>query len=307
LKEMSHYLIENKNIAWSVSFCLLAMLLTVFILNLILGLVVHFFDYTQLIWWHVLSPYFIFLLFFVLVWSVGAELYVLREGGHSLAKQLKARRLVFDESTPEESTALKVVEQVAQSFAIDTPAVYVLPDEVGVNALTAGFRSQDIVIILTWGALQNLDELELYGLLSYEFNQILSGEAVENTKLKILYSGLTTFSQWSKLAQAGYNPYATSYRNKFETIFVAIGGVIWLIGSLGILITRLIKYLTLSGRTFRNDLKTMRLMNNNANIQTLLRIYVHHSGSQIHSAYSESISHMCFLDEYSSKYQRSNL
>ena len=55
---MSHYLIENKNIAWSVSFCLLAMALTLFILNLILGLVVHFFDYTQPVWWHVLSPYF---------------------------------------------------------------------------------------------------------------------------------------------------------------------------------------------------------------------------------------------------------
>lgn len=297
---MSHYLIENKNIAWSVSFCILAMLLTLFILNWILGLVVHFFDYTQPIWWHFLSPYFICLLFLVLVWSVGAELYVLREGGHSLAKQLKARRLVFDESTPEENTALRVVEQVAKSFSIDTPAVYVLPDEIGVNALTAGFKSQDIAIILTWGALQNLDELELYGLLSYEFNQILSGEAVENTKLKILYSGLTTFSQWgSKLAQAGYSPYATLYRNKFETIFVAIGGVIWLIGSWGILITRLIKYLTLSGRTFRNDLKTMKLMNNNANVQTLLRIYVHHSGSQIHSAYSESISHMCFANSLS--------
>ena len=43
----------------------------------------------------------------------------------------------------------------------------------------------------------------------------------------------------------------------------------------------------------------MRLMNNNANIQTLLRIYVHHSGSQIHSAYSESISHMCFANSLS--------
>ena len=297
---MSHYLIENKSIVWSMSFCWLAMILSVFILNIILGLVVHFFDYSQQIWWHTLSPYFITLLVLVFIWSVGTEFYVLREGGHSLAKQLKARRLVLDESTPEESTALKVVAQVAKSFAMDTPAVYVLPDEIGVNALTAGFKSQDIVIILTWGALQNLDELELYGLLSYEFNQILSGEAVENTKLKILYSGLTTFSQWgSKLAQAGYSPYATSYRNKFETIFVAIGGVIWLVGSLGILVTRLIKYLTLSGRTFRNDLKTMHLMNNNANIQTLLRIYVHHSGSQIHSAYSESISHMCFANSLS--------
>ena len=297
---MSHYLIENKNIAWSVSFCWLVMLLTVFILNLILGLVVHFFDYTQPIWWHSLSPYFIGLLILVLVWSLGVELYVLREGGHSLAKQLKARRLILEKSTPEESNALNMVEQVAQSFKIEAPAVYVLPDEVGVNALTAGFKSQDIVIILTWGALQNLDELELYGLLSYEFNQILSGEAVENTKLKILYSGLTSFSQWgSKLAQAGYSPYTISYRNKFETIFVAIGGVIWLIGSLGILITRLLKYLTLGGRTFRNDLETMHLMKNSANIQTLLRIYVHHSGSQIHSAYSESISHMCFANSLS--------
>jgi Zn-dependent protease with chaperone function len=300
LKEISHYLIENKNIAWSISFCCLAMLLTIFILNLILGLVVHFFDYAQPIWWHTLSPYFVCLVLFTFLWSVCAEIYILRNGGHSLAKQLKARRLALDESTPEESIVLKVVEQVAQSFKLETPAIYVLPDEVGVNALTAGFSSQDIVIILTWGALQNLDEMELYGLLSYEFNQILSGEAVENTKLKILYSGLTMFSQLgSKLAQVGYNSQASSYRNKFETFFIAIGGVIWLTGSLGTLITRAIKYLTLSSRTFHNDLKTQQLMNNDTNIQTLLRIYVHHSGSQIHSAYSESISHMCFANSLS--------
>ena len=297
---MRHYLIENKNIAWSMSFCWLAMLLTIFILNLFLGLIVHFFDYSQGILWHVLSPYFVSLIVFIFVWSVVSELYVLREGGHSLAKQLKARRLVFDESTPEEITVLKVVQQVADRFNLNAPAIYVLPDEVGVNALTAGFKSQDIVIILTWGALQNLDELELYGLLSYEFNQILSGEAVENTKLKILYSGLTVFSQWgSKLAQVGYNASAKNNQNKFETFFVAIGGVIWLIGSIGILISRFIKYLTLSGRTFRNDLKTTQLMKNHANLQTLLRIYVHHTGSQIHSAYSESISHLCFANSLS--------
>ncbi len=178
--------------------------------------------------------------------------------------------------------------------------LYVLPDEVGVNALTAGFHSKDIVIILTWGALQNLDELELYGLLAHEFNQILSGEAVENTKLKILYSGLTTFSQWgSKIAKLGFKPYQKNKRHRFETILVAIGGVIWLTGSMGILITRFIKYLTLSRRTFRNDLKTLQLMDSHANLQTLLRIYVHHAGSQIHSVYSEAIAHMCFANSLS--------
>ena len=92
--------------------------------------------------------------------------------------------------------------------------------------------------------------------MGHEFNQILSGEAVENTKLKILYSGLTTFSQWgSKLAKQGFKRYSPGYKHKFETVFVAVGGVIWLAGSLGVLITRFIKYLTLSGRTFRNDQK----------------------------------------------------
>ncbi len=46
------------------------------------------------------------------------------------------------ESTPEESIALKITEKLADTFLIETPAVYVFPDEVGVNALTAGFLSQ---------------------------------------------------------------------------------------------------------------------------------------------------------------------
>lgn len=66
--------------------------------------------------------------------------------------------------------------------------------------------------------------------------------------------------------------------HKLATFFVAVGGGIWLFGSLGVLITRLIKCISLSGRTFKNDLKTKRLIQNNANIQTLLRIYVHHAG-----------------------------
>jgi hypothetical protein len=48
-------------------------------------------------------------------------------------------------------------------------------------------------------------------------------------------------------------------------------------------------------------MKTRRLMQNDANIQTLMRIYVHHAGSQIHSEYSESIAHMCFANSLSAQ------
>lgn len=300
MKDVSHYLITNKNMMWSMSICLLAIILSIFILNSLLGLIVHFFDPEQAVMWHVFSPYLILLLLLVMGGSVAYERYVFRSGGHTLAKQLKARRLNLIESTPEESVAIHLNEHLAQKFMINPPTLYVLPDEIGVNALTAGFHPQDIVIVLTWGALQNLDELELYGLLSHEFNQILSGETDENTRLKIVYSSLTTFSQWgSKIAKLGFRKTTINKRHQFETTFVAIGGIIWLVGSLGVLVTRLIKYLTLGGRTFRNDFKTKRLIQNDANIQTLLRIYVHHAGSQIHSEYSESIAHMCFANSLS--------
>ncbi|WP_151838828.1 M48 family metalloprotease [Acinetobacter radioresistens] len=300
MKDVSHYLITNKNMMWSMSICLLAIILSIFILNSLLGLIVHFFDPEQAVMWHVFSPYLILLLLLVMGGSVAYERYVFRSGGHTLAKQLKARRLNLIESIPEESVAIHLNEHLAQKFMINPPTLYVLPDEIGVNALTAGFHPQDIVIVLTWGALQNLDELELYGLLSHEFNQILSGETAENTRLKIVYSSLTTFSQWgSKIAKLGFRKTTINKRHQFETTFVAIGGIIWLVGSLGVLVTRLIKYLTLGGRTFRNDFKTKRLIQNDANIQTLLRIYVHHAGSQIHSEYSESIAHMCFANSLS--------
>ena len=286
---------------WSASICLLAVLLSLFILNTVAGLLVFYFDSSQSIFWHSLSIYIIGLLLLVMSYSVVYELYVFRSGGHSLAKQLRARRLSLIESTPEESIALKITEKLADTFLIETPAVYVLPDEVGVNALTAGFYPKDIAIILTWGALQNLDELELTGLLNHEFNQILSGETAENTRLKILYSALTTFSQWgSKIAKLGFSTHHKKSQS-FETTFVATGGVIWLIGSLGVLVTRGIKFLTLGGRTLKNDMKTRRLMQNDANIQTLMRIYVHHAGSQIHSEYSESIAHMCFANSLSAQ------
>ncbi|WP_213071334.1 M48 family metalloprotease [Acinetobacter cumulans] len=300
MRKVGYAFIKNKNMFWPATFCLVAVLLTVVIINTIVGLLMFYIDYRQPIYWHVLSPYLITLVVTIMALSVIYEFYIFRTGGYSLAKQLGARRLSLVESVPEESIALKITEQLSDIFLIDTPALYVLPSEEGVNALTAGFYPKDTAIILTWGALQNLDEVELYGLLSHEFNKILSGEAAENTRLKILYSSLTTFSQWgSKLAKRGFYRNGYIHENKFETLFVSLGAIIWLIGSLGVLITRLIKFMTLGGRTYKNDQKTKRLIQNNANIQTLMRIYVHHSGSQIHSEYAESISHMCFANALS--------
>ena len=153
MKDVGRYFIQNKNIFWSASICLIAAVLTIFILNTVLGLLVYYVDPVQSVFWHVLSPYLVILLILVIGSSIAYEFYVFRKGGHSLAKQLKARQLSLLDSTPEESVALHLTERLSQTFEIDMPTLYVLPDEVGVNALTAGFHPKDTVIILTWGAL----------------------------------------------------------------------------------------------------------------------------------------------------------
>lgn len=291
---------HKKNLFIATVICLIAILVTLAVLNFSFGFVVFYLDQEQSVWWNVHSPVFLLWVTGIMLSSVAYEIYIFREGGHSLAEQMNARRLILSECAPEELMALELTQKLADQFQVSTPAVYVLPNEIGVNVLTAGVNDYDTVIILTWGALQNLDKLELYGLLSYAFNQIITGETRQNIRLKILFSALITFNQLgSEIARRGFNTNKDSTQNKFETILVAVGGIIWLMGSLGLLVSRCIKYITLSGRTFKNDIQTKLLIGNDTSLQTLLRIYVHHAGSQIHSSHSEAIAHMCFANSLS--------
>lgn len=291
---------HQKNLFVATIICVFAVVITLVVLNLSLGLVVYYLDPSVSILWNGYSPIFLLLVSSIMLSSVIYDIYVFRKGGHSLAKQMNARFLKQNECAPEEIAVLELNQKLADRFNISPPSVYVLPHEIGVNALTAGNKPNDTVIIVTWGALQNLDELELYGLLSFAFNQILTGEMRQNIRLKVLFSALTSFNQLgSRIARHGFKPYDRRTPYKLETVLVALGGIIWLMGSLGLLISRLIKFITLSGRTLKNDYQTHELIANDKNLQTLLRIYVHHAGSQIHSAYSESIAHMCFANSLS--------
>ena len=70
MKEIGGFLIKNKNMMWTASICALAVLLTMFILNTVLGLLVYYFDQSQSIFWHQLSPYVIILLLLIIGSSI---------------------------------------------------------------------------------------------------------------------------------------------------------------------------------------------------------------------------------------------
>ena len=115
----------------------------------------------------------------------------LREGGEVVAELLGAQAVVPGRASLAERRLLNVVEEMAVAAGIAVPAVYVLRDEQGINALVAGHSPSEAVIVVTRGALDKLTRDELQGVVAHEFSHILNGDMALNTFLAGLLAGLT--------------------------------------------------------------------------------------------------------------------
>jgi Zn-dependent protease with chaperone function len=101
----------------------------------------------------------------------------LRDGGGTrLAHWLGGERLPKDPDDALHRRLLNVVDELTQLSAQPLPAVFVLPHEVGINALAAGWAGQDLCLCVTQGALQRLTRSELRALLAHSFGRIRQGQ-----------------------------------------------------------------------------------------------------------------------------------
>ncbi|MGP9557652.1 M48 family metalloprotease [Psychrobacter sp. AOP7-A1-24] len=91
----------------------------------------------------------------------------------------------------------EVAQQLAIAAGLRTPILYVLPDEQGINGFVAGRHSQDMVLVVTQGALDKLSDEALYGLIGHEYGHILHGDATFNLQLMVVLAGLQILYDWS--------------------------------------------------------------------------------------------------------------
>jgi Zn-dependent protease with chaperone function len=124
--------------------------------------------------------------------SIKAFLATRESGGSYVATALGGIPLGETESvlaTPagraREKILRDVVSEMSLAASLPEPDIYLLPQEVSVNALTAGFGQDDAALILTKGALKYLDRAELSGLVGHELSHILNGD----TRLNSLLAG----------------------------------------------------------------------------------------------------------------------
>ncbi|MGP9544866.1 M48 family metalloprotease [Psychrobacter sp. AOP7-B1-25] len=91
----------------------------------------------------------------------------------------------------------ETAQQLAIAAGLRTPILYVLPDEQGINGFVAGRHSQDMVLVVTQGALDKLSDEALYGLIGHEYGHILHGDATFNLQLMVVLAGLQILYDWS--------------------------------------------------------------------------------------------------------------
>ncbi len=109
----------------------------------------------------------------------------------------------------------EIAQQLAIASGLDMPILYVLPDEQGINGFVAGRHSQDMVLVVTQGALDKLSDEALYGLIGHEYGHILHGDATFNLQLMVVLAGLQLLYDWSD----SINNFGTGYKSNQQNYF----------------------------------------------------------------------------------------
>ncbi len=105
---------------------------------------------------------------------VGGLLYLMIASGSSIPAILKAARArPANPNVREEKLLIYAVEEMAVASGLPVPKVYIQEDE-DINAFATGRNAKESIICVTTGALQNLNQEELQGVIGHEMSHILN-------------------------------------------------------------------------------------------------------------------------------------
>ncbi len=235
----------------------------------------------------------------------GGSLYktaMLSRGGHAVASMLGGTPLDTSSAQGQDRVLMNVVEEMSIASGVPVPSVYVLENEQAINAFAAGFTTEDAVIGVTRGCLQNLNRDELQGVIAHEFSHILNGDMRLNIRLigilhGILVIGLMGYALIRTLQFARIGGRRSNDKGGGNAIIViALAGVALLvIGYLGVFFGRLIQAAVSRQREFLADASAVQFTRNPRGIAgALMKIAGYSSGSRVQNYHAVETAHMFF-------------
>jgi Zn-dependent protease with chaperone function len=212
-------------------------------------------------------------------------------GGARVAESLQGRLLLPSTQDLHEKRIINVVEEMAIAAGMPVPPVYIL-DEPAINAFAAGYTSNDAVIGITRGAIEQLSRDELQGVVAHEFSHILHGDMRLNIRLIGILHGIMV------LGMMGYYLLRTtrySRRSKNSGNMAVVGLGLMVIGFAGTFFGNLIKAAVSRQREFLADASAIQYTRNPHGIANALkRIGASSTGSVLENPGAAEISHALF-------------
>lgn len=225
-------------------------------------------------------------------------------GGGAVAESVGARRINPDTRDFNERRLLNVVEEMALASGVPVPAVYVMPEEAGINAFAAGLTTSDAAVAVTRGTLEKLNRDELQGVIAHEFSHILNGDMRLNMRLTALVFGILVLGLAGRGILSSMRGVRTRGRDKNSGPLAAIaftGLALWVVGYIGYFFGRLIQSAVSRQREFLADASAVQFTRNPGGITgALKKIGGYALGSSINSTKSEALRHCFFAEGFSS-------
>ena len=216
----------------------------------------------------------------------------LSKGGGTIAESLGGRLLNKSSGDSKEKRLLNVIEEMAIAAGVPVPQVYLLQNEISINAFAAGYTPSDAAIAVTRGCLEKLNREELQGIIAHEYSHILNGDMRLNIRLIGFLYGIVVIANIGQAILRG-NRRSRSSKGKGQAVIFALALIV--IGYIGQFFGRMIQAAVSRQREFLADASAVQFTRNPIGIANALKKIGRYSmGSMISSPNAPEISHMFF-------------
>jgi Zn-dependent protease with chaperone function len=233
---------------------------------------------------------------FIILGSV-YKLVQLSAGGPVIAQSLGGVIVPRSSSDPLHKKILNIVEEMAIASGAPVPQVYIL-NERGINAFAAGWKTTNVVIGITQGALERLNRDELQGVIAHEFSHIFNGDMRLNIRLIAVLHGILMIGLLGRMILRSLRYVRTSRNSKgggqAALLILGIGGTLAVLGYTGMFFGNWIKSLISRQREYLADASAVQYTRSSEGIANALK--------KIGGAIPGSALLAASVDEYSHAY-----
>ncbi|NWK54554.1 M48 family metallopeptidase [Verrucomicrobiaceae bacterium N1E253] len=226
-------------------------------------------------------------------------------GGAVVARDMGARQVDPHTTDPEEKRYVNVVEEMAIASGVPVPEIWIMDDELGINAFAAGSEPGNAVVAVTRGCIQRLSRDELQGVVAHEFSHILNGDMRLNMRLMGLLFGILMISMIGRMLfhAMRFMPMRSSRNDRNGgaagiAIAIFLAGIgLMIVGSVGVFFGRMIQAAISRQREYLADASAVQFTRNPDGIANALKkIGGMQYGSKMESPKAAEASHLFFAD-----------